>query len=342
MKKNKPSLKKYKFIFVLIALVLLIAGGVYFALNSLNNSSEAGDLEEVNVRLKWLHQSQFAGHYVADKKGYYEKNGIKVNLMSFDYENFPIDNVLSGEAQFGVAGAEDLLISRSKGEKIRALAVIYQNSPVVAYALSSSGIKEPSDMVGKKIGVNVDTEITVKAMLERQGIDYDKEMETIIIGFDVAPLLNGEVDVAAGYETNEPIQVESAGHAVNIVAPYKYGIKMYGDVLFTTEEMIEKQPELVEAFVQATLRGWEYALDNPKEAVNLTLMYDDVNNEVLNYDHQWKLLDKSQTLIKPAGGAVIGEMSYSNWKRTYNLLYNSGLITEDMDVSEAFTKEFLE
>lgn len=83
----------------------------------------------------------------------------------------------------------------------------------------------------------------------------------------------GTVDVATGYAGNEPHQAIQAGHEVNIILMADYGTNMYGDVLFATEDTINKKPELVEHFLRATLKGWQYAIENQEEAVGIILKY---------------------------------------------------------------------
>jgi NitT/TauT family transport system substrate-binding protein len=328
-------------ILVIVSIALLVK---FLVLDSTASQSKPTHLTDITVRLKWLHQSQFAGNYIADKKGLYEQAGLRVTLNSFDYSHYPIDEVLKGSADFGITGADELLIARSQGKKIKALAVIYQENPVIAYALASSGIKTPVDFIGKKLGLEagVNVETVIKAMLTAQGIRYDQIGKVIPIQFDVTPVLDHTVDIGTGYITNEPISVEEAGQKVNVIAPYEYGVKLYADVLFTTDAMIDSKPEIVQKFVTATLAGWDYALDHIDEAINITLEYKDPNNSALNFAHQKALLLKSIPFIKPSAGRKIGDSTYLNWQRTYQLLRDYKNITTDLDVTTAYTTKFIQ
>jgi NitT/TauT family transport system substrate-binding protein len=323
---------------------LLIVGFIFRSDFKSQLSNKPKQITNVTVRLKWLHQSQFAGNYVADKTGLYEKEGLQVNLKPFDYVHFPIDEVVSGAADFGITGADELLVARSQGKKVKALAVIYQENPVIAYSLVSSGIKTPSDFIGKKLGLEsgVNVETVIKAMLKAQGIKYEQIGTVIPIKFDVTPVLDHTVDIGTGYITNEPILVEEAGQKVNIIAPYEYGVKMYADVLFTSDQMIETHPDIVQGFVKATLAGWNYALDHIDEAVNYTLAYKDPNNTGLNFNHQKALLLKSVPFIKPNTGRNVGESTYLEWQRTYQLLRDYKVIQSDFDVTTAYTNKFIQ
>lgn len=332
---------------VFIFLVIISIGAGIFVLWFLFRDSRGevlnAKLDEVTVRLKWLHQAQFAGHYVADQKGFYEENGMKTILLPFDYEHFPITEVVSGKAQFGVTGADELLIARSEGKRVVALATIYQKNPVVAYALKGSGISTPQDFVGKRVGMEkgVNVEYVIRAMLAVEGVNYDTKVIEVPIGYDAKPLINGEVDIATGYIINEPIQAQEAGFEVTIINPSDYAVNIYADVIFTTEQMIEDNPELVSRFITATLKGWEYALRFPEEAVEFTLLYNDPNNENLNYKFQLELLKNSIPLIKPARIRSIGQMNYHNWKETISLLHKYNIIPESMEATDVYTTKFL-
>jgi len=328
---------------ILIAIPVLFVIGVILLFVFERWAPYSGPQEKIGVRLKWLHQTQFAGMYVADKKGFYEKKGIDIKLKPFDEEHIPIDEVLLGESTFGVAGADEILIARAEGKNVVALAAIYQDSPAVAYAKKTSGIKEPKDFIGKKVGIepSINVELGVRAMLTAEGLDYENDIQKVEIGYDAEALIEDEVDVASGYITNEPLQAEEAGHPVNIISPKEYGVDLYGDVLFTTEETIRENPDLVKRFVDATLEGWNYALKNQEEAVRYTLLYKDSNNEASNYDHQKLLLDRSYKYIKPNLGTPVGQMNHARWKEMHDTLRIYGILTKDVNISEAYTTEFL-
>ena len=334
-----------KFI-ILIFIAGLIAGGYYYSQNYYQKETTKitnTEFQDVSIRLKWLHQTQFAGLYTADQKGYYKDAGLNVSLYPFRYETPPIDEVSAGTIDFGITGADELLVARAEGKKLVALAVIYQENPVVAYTLKTSGLTEPKHFIGKKLGIenNVNVELVTRAMLADQNVDYDNDVTIIPIDYDATPLIQGEVDIATGYVINEPLQAEEAGYPVNIIHPYKYGVSLYADVIFTTEDTIKNNPELVEKFIQATLKGWDYAIDHQDEAVKYTLMYKDEENIALNYNHQKKLLEKSVPLIKPTKATKIGQMNYVKWVRTYELLRKYEIIDKDLDVTKAYTTDFI-
>jgi ABC-type nitrate/sulfonate/bicarbonate transport system substrate-binding protein len=290
--------------------------------------------EQVDVRLKWLHQAQFAGMYVAKEKGFYEDVGIDVALEQFNYGDSQIDEVAGGEKDFGITGADELLIAREKGAKVKAVAVIYKKNPVVLYSLKSSGILTPKDLVGKRVGIEkgINVEYVYRTMLSNLEIDSSSIIE-VEIGYDDSELVSGDVDVSTGYVINEPQLAIEKGYELNYIFPSDYGVNMYADVLIASEDMIEENPGLVRRFVFATLKGWEYAIENEEEAVQAVLIYADSS-----YLHQKNMLASSYPLII-SGNEGIGIMEEESWYNTYEFLKANGMLTGEYVAP--YTNEFV-
>ena len=136
----------------------------------INLCATASADEAVTLRLKWLNQAQFAGFYVAREKGFYKAEGLDVNIQPGGPDFPAVQMVTGGSEQFGVTGADQILIARSKGVPVVALAVIYRRNPFVLFSLAKSGIKTPKDYVGKNVGVKIggNEELIYRAVL-RQG-----------------------------------------------------------------------------------------------------------------------------------------------------------------------------
>jgi ABC-type nitrate/sulfonate/bicarbonate transport system substrate-binding protein len=293
---------------------------------------------QVNIRLKWLNQAQFAGFYYAKEAGIYAEKGLTVTLHPGGIDYPAIQMVASGSDHFGVTGADQILIAREKGIPVVAIACIYRKSPFVLFALKESTIQRVEDFPGKKIGIKLggNEELTYRAMMNAAGISSTLVQE-IPIKFDITPLLSKQVDVWPGYSINEPITAEEKGFPVNLIWPSDYGIHLYADVLFTTEEMLRTQPEIVKAVVQATLEGWSKAFANKDSAVTYTLRY----GKELTKDHETRMLNASEPLVKP-DDKPIGYMELSVWKEMHSLLRESNFLKSDVDVSKSFRIDFVE
>ena len=140
---------------------------IVLVLSGLCATAHADDA--VTVRLKWFNQAQFAGFYVAQEKGFYKSAGLDVNIQPGGPDFPAVQMVAGGNEQFGVTGADQILIARSKGVPVVALAVIYRRNPFVLFSLAKSGIKTPADWVGKKVGVKIggNEELIYRAVLAK-------------------------------------------------------------------------------------------------------------------------------------------------------------------------------
>lgn len=230
----------------------------------------AEDNEPVVLQLKWMHQFQFAGYYAAKHKGFYKDAGFDVTIRQRDPKTTVIDDVLEGRAQFGVADSS-IVLQRLLNKPVVITSTVFQHSPLVLMSLANSGIRNISDLAGKKImfqrGID---DASLLAMLLINGI-LEKDYTFIKHNFDNMSLIKGDSDVMSAYLTNQPNVYRSLGHEVVLFDPVNYGIDFYGDLLFTTQQNVENNLARVEAFTQASLKGWQYAVDNTEEIIDLII-----------------------------------------------------------------------
>jgi NitT/TauT family transport system substrate-binding protein len=174
-----------------------------------------------------------------------------------------------------------------------------------------------------------------RAVIARAAIDKSK-LNEIPVKFDISPLLAGTVDVWPGYLINEVLAAREKGFDVDVVSPTDYGIDLYADTLFTTEKMLAEKPDVVRKFVAASLQGWSSAIAAPEEAARITLKY----GSKLTYDHELAMMKASLPLLKPDAKPV-GWMDAANWSAAQKLLVDAGFQKSPVDVSKAFTVDFL-
>lgn len=313
-----------------ILVAIMIAASTLF-LSSTSRAEEA-----ITVRLKWLNQAQFAGYYVAKEKGYYDESGLDVSIQPGG-SNFPaIQMVAGGSEQFGVTGADQILLARGKGVPVVALAVIYRKDPFVLFSLRSSGIDNAAKFRGKTIGVKIggNEELIYRAVLKQAGVAAT-ELSEVPVQFDLTPLLTHQVDVWPGYVINEVLAVQEKGLDTTIISPSDYGVSLYADTLFTTEKMLQQHPDTVRAFVAATLKGWTEAIADPDEAARITIKYGDH----LTYDHEFAMMKASIAFLKPDAEAV-GTMDMTGWTAMQTLLLGGGFLKAPVDLGKAYTTQF--
>jgi len=318
------------------ALVLLIA--IY----GCGPQKETRAPDEVTVQLKWVHQAQFAGLYVAKEKGYYAEQNLKVHLLEGGRGIDNAESITSGRAQFAVTTPEDVLISHSWGGSLTAIATVYQRSAVVFLALGGSGIKRPQDFVGKTVaagitgGANRDFEFQFYALVKKLGLDLSK---IHIVPYDpkYEAFIDGKVDVTAAFSTGGLILLRQKGLKLNRIWPSDYGVHFYSDILVTTEQTIKEKPELVARFLRATLKGWQEAIGNMDEAVAATLKYAHMKDP----QFQAAMLEALTPLVH-TGEDPIGWMKADVWEGMYRILLEQKILNAPFEVSQAYTLRFLE
>lgn len=238
---------------------------IFTLLLSLSSSIQANskNLTPVKLQLKWTHQFQFAGFYMAKAQGYYQKAGLDVSFIEVNPAMDPVQAVLEGQAQFGV-GTTDLLQNVSKGDPVVVLGVTFQHSPL-ALATTSPEIKSPIDLIGRKVMIE-DNSAELFAYLKKFGIT---KKDIILHRHRLTPadLIAGKVDALSIYTTTELSDLKTANIPHKVFYPIETGIDFYGDNLFTTQDMINTHPDVVAAFRDASFKGWQYALTHKEETI---------------------------------------------------------------------------
>lgn len=238
---------------------------------ALLHAAEKQASEKIIIQLKWLHQFQFAGYYAALEQGYFADEGLDVELRERDMARNNVEQVLTGEAHYGIADSI-LLQHYVRGQDVVLVAPIFQHSPNVLMTLRSSGIRSPRDLVGRRLAFyDNDTDgIAILAMLAAQGVLRDGLIRQPWTD-RLEKLISGETEAVAAYSTNEPFQLREMGYQVDVIDPKHYGMDFYGDIFFTHAAEARDHPDRVEAMRRAVIRGWHYALDHKEEMVELIL-----------------------------------------------------------------------
>jgi len=296
--------------------------------------------DEVKLQLKWLHQAQFAGFYMAQEKGYYAKENIKITFLEGGQGIDILGSVISGKADFGVMTPESVLIDRSRNVPLTALAAIYRRSALVFAARAESGIIRPHDFAGKTVAVAGhggirEFEIQLRAMMKKLKIDI---MKTNIVPFDpkFEGFYSGKTDVIASYYTGGIIKIKKKGLKLNLIWPGDYGVNFYSDILVTTDKMISDQPDLVKRFMRATLKGWQDAVGDYRQAVIVTLKYaKDTDSET-----QTTMMEAMLPLVH-TGEDQIGWMKPNIWHDMYATMLEQGLLEKPFDVDQAYNMMFI-
>lgn len=336
-------MKKYSW-WAVLGLVLCIAGLslIVSALYKKDGGTTAvsSATTKLKVKLKWLHQAQFAGFYVAEEK-FYKAKGLEVELLEKGQDENALMTVVGGNADIGVWGAEQIILNRAEGRQVRAIGVIYQQTPMCWMVHSESPVHTFSDVTKEIVGVQPegnDFNLVYRAVLAKLNIPRSKLKEQPV---EFSPIVfrSRQVDLFPSYITNEPFQMEKVGVPVRCITPATMGIDFYGDTIFATDSTLQAKSEAIRKFMEATAQGWDYALTHVEEAVDITIK----KNPVLAKDRDAEIykLQQSAPLIKPAGGEELLTMSLGKWSGMARTLTDLGLIKSTLDVNSLYTDKFL-
>ncbi|MEV4782261.1 EAL domain-containing protein [Burkholderia sp. LMU1-1-1.1] len=298
---------------ILSLLVLLLAAAPSFA------------QEKVTLRLKHLHQFQFAGYYAALEQGYYRDAGLDVRILEGADGNQAERDVLSGKAEYGVAGSS-LLLARLAGKPVVVLGVVFQHSPYGLAMRQSGGEPDIRRLIGKRAMIGSLTDEAgnadeLLAYLAKEGVPV-ASIQRVAPSFDPRDLIEGRVDAMAVYTTNEPDMFDRVGFPYDIYSPRAVGIDFYGDNLFTSEREIASHPERVRAFRAASMRGWQWAMSHQEETVDLIL-----NKYSRRNDRQHLLYEARQMvgLVQPVL-VEIGYMNPERWRHIADVYAGLGML----------------
>jgi len=281
-------------------------------------NTKQAKLETVNLQLKWFHQFQFAGYYAAKAKGYYRDAGLAVHFIERSPEISVVKQVVSGVANYGIEDS-GLLIPYANGAPIKALAAIFQHNPFIFVSKQSSGIVSPYEMVGKRImfgavdGVGGD-EVPLMALFAEYGMKENLYTH-IKPSFKFTGLAEDKIDVMSGYITDLPYYFQQQGIKINIINPLNYGIDFYGDLLFTSEKELQEHPDRADRFRDASLKGWQYALDNPEEIIQL--IHKSYNSKLTVGALRYEAMQVKRLIL--AESIPIGEIRVERLKQVANI-----------------------
>jgi|TARA_R110002033_G_scaffold414_2_gene4104 diguanylate cyclase (GGDEF)-like protein/PAS domain S-box-containing protein len=266
--------------------------------------------EKVTLQLKWFNQFQFAGYYAAKEKGFYKDVGLDVDIKQRDLKYNNIEEVIKGKAQYGVSDSI-LILYKAHGEPVVIVSPIFQHSASALISLKSSGINSPYDLDGKDVLFypNDTDGFAILAMLKKLNIKPNLIRERQ--KDDYLKLLDKEVDASPVYLSNEPFYFKSNNIDINIINPSNYGFDFYGDILFTSESEARNHPQRVKKFKEATLKGWNYALDHQEEIIKLIHNKYNSSKSVEHLRYEAKAIEKliSREII-PLGSVDKGRIRY--------------------------------
>jgi NitT/TauT family transport system substrate-binding protein len=297
-------------------------------------------LQNVSIGLGYIPNIQFAPFYVAQSKGYYTAAGLSV---TFHHGIVPdlFGSMVLGQNTFVFAGGDEELVARSKNLQAVDVATIFQRYPVSLIVPASSSICKLADIKGHTIGVPGKFGSTYTGLLALLSAAHLSESDVHVqsIGFtQVAALVGHKVDAVMGYSNNEPLQLHRQGFAVRTFDVSDYQ-PLVSNGIITTQDTLQKQPQMVRNFVQATLKGLRDVIANPSEAVQLSKSYIPTLTGKDKEDQAMAVLRATIPIWK--GNGQLGYNDSATWQAMTQFLVAQKIIPPVQDVSQAYTNQSL-
>jgi ABC-type nitrate/sulfonate/bicarbonate transport system substrate-binding protein len=323
---------------VLFSLPLLLAS-LLAGCDGTQKEPGSKELKKVTVILDWTPNTNHTGVYAAQKLGYYQEQGLAVEILQ-PGEGGATQLIAAGQGDFGFSYQEEITIARTKGIPVKALAAVIQHNTSGFASPAEKNIKNPRDFEGKKYGGwgSPAEEAMLKALMKQEQADFGK-VEMINIGAaDYFTSVRRDVDFAWIFMGWTGIEAELKGLPINFVflKDYHDALNFYTPVLIANEETISGNPQLVQSFMRATVKGYRYCIENPRAAGEILLESVPELNRDLVLESQEYLAREYQS-----DAPVWGEMSEIRWKKYAEWMYDQGLIDQPLEPGKAFTNEFL-
>ena len=317
---------------ILLACALMLCGC------STNNNGNSNQLKELDVVLDWYPNALHAFMYVAIEKGYYEEEGLKVNIQFPSNSNDAISLVAAGQADIGLYYQQDVIQARTKQNvPVKSIGAVVQGPLNIVLSLEEKNITTAEDLVGKTIGY-AGTELSealVRSIMNYVGADYS-DVTMIDVGFDLmSSMTTGNVDATIGCLVNHEVpQMEEEGFSVNWFDLDEYGVPTYYEGVFlANDDAIQNDSETLKAFLRASAKGFADMKANPEEALQILLANQNEENFPLSETVERKSVEVLLPMMETADAAFLSQ-SDECWQENIDWMLEQGLISETVDLDE--------
>jgi len=303
------------------------------------SNKKKDELTAVKVVLDWTPNTNHTGLYVAQEKGYFQEEGLEVEIM-LPGEAGADQLIASGQADFGISNQESITEARVQDIPLVSIAAIIQHNTSGFAAPVDKNIKSPKDFEGKTYGGwgSPVEEAVLSTLMKQDGGNIDK-LNIVNIGTaDYFTAVTRDIDFAWIFYGWTGIEAELREEELDMLYLTDFSDKLdyYTPVLATSEEQIEKNPETVEKFLSAVSKGYEFAIEDPEAAANILIdAVPDLDADLVKASQEW-LKDKYQD-----DAERWGEQKLEVWENYAEWMLENDLLDKELDSDKAFTNEFL-
>ncbi len=303
----------------------------------------AQDLTEVSLRLKWLPQAQFVGFYMAKAKGYYADEGLDLTINPGGPNLLTENLVATGSDTFGLSGGTDSVFAAiEKGLPITCIGIAHQETPFVFVSKADGPVQELADFQDASIttwftGANY----VLYAMLAANGLDRSS-MNIQPQQVSVTPFVDGQIDVVTATRYNEYYTLMSRVGEENLkrFVPEDYGVSFPRDTLIVGNDWAAENPELVQGFVRASVKGWLDTFADKGAAIDLILK----EAPTLERAHQEFMLDEIEKIMMAGAAATDGlfTIDMDAVGKAHQIMVDYEVLEGPIDLETAFDSQYVD
>ncbi|QDP39002.1 ABC transporter substrate-binding protein [Radiobacillus deserti] len=333
-------MKKWMIISLILLVGLLAACGQE---QSKSAAKEEGtstkELKKVKIMLDWTPNTNHTGLYVAKEKGYFEEQGLDVEIV-LPGEAGANQLVASGQADFGIGAQESLTQARVQGVPLVSIAAIIQHNTSGFASPKDKKIDSPADFEGKTYGGYGDPveKAVIDSLMKQENADVENVNIVNMGNSDFFTAVERDIDFAWIYYAWTGVEAELRNQKLNMVYLTDYSEKLdyYTPVLTTSEDKIKEDPDTVRAFVTAASKGYKYAINNPEKSAEILIKaVPDLDPELVRASQKW-LSPRYQDDAKQWGVQKL-----EVWENYASWMMDNQLLEKKLDAEASFTNEFL-
>lgn len=308
-------------------------------------TSPAAWAEKITLKLNWVPGGDHCFYYVAKEKGFYKAKGLDVHIERGQGSGDTVKRVELNTVDVGLADTGTLVVARSKGAKVKVIGMIYSKSPNGIKTWKGSGITKPKDLEGRKVGVPPGDAQRVlwPALAAANGIDMNKvTLINIKPAAKAQSLAAKQVDAVFDWIVGNQGYWEAGLDKEKLVLiPWaKWGVNPYGNALMASEKTIKERPDMLRRFMDASMRGWKWSIENPEQANEIFIKS---NPEVPLLAALGRFANDIQDLVDvPMNQKYrLGWIDKGRMEETVNILNKYFPVERPVTAQEMFTVEFL-
>jgi NitT/TauT family transport system substrate-binding protein len=331
---------KAKVLTIAIAMSLLAALTLAVAPDDIARGQTS---EKLTVRFTWKLKGEYAPLYVALQKGYYNAEGLDVQLSEGNGAQNVLKALASGNENFGYGPAVAAARAVSQGLPVKVVALYQTSAPMAVIAFPDTPLKGPKDIEGKRLAISVGETFgdMIRPFTRINNIDLGKvQLIQMDASARTSQFLTRKVDIMSVYLSNELPQIEKrAGVKFNVIKVTDFGLNVLGASMYVSNAFAEQKPDTVKKLLRATAKGYRDAMADPKAAAKIMASYMAVPEQSDVLEQQ---VEATMVTTNAPAGKPIGWQSEADWRANLDLLKETGDIDDIKPLSSYFTNAYLQ